>query len=145
MDETPKANAGLFQVEIPGYAALIAVCTRLTDALQAIHTAPRPELPEGVRPDIHRVAAVLSLDSWQEVVRWAATLGVDLRDLTAGELAYLERVTVKTAADWRSRGEGPKYRCQGYILYPLADFHAWRRNGRQTTVGQRQRKGRRVP
>lgn len=143
MNETPKSNPGLFQVEIPGYASLIAACARLAEAIQAIHAAPLPDLPEGVRPDIHRVAAILSLDSWQEVVRWATTLGVDLRDLTAVEFAYLERVTVKTAADWRSRGEGPKYRCQGYILYPLAELHAWRRNGRQTTVGQRQRKGRR--
>jgi hypothetical protein len=87
---------------------------------------------------------VLSLDSWQEVVRWATTLGVDLRDLTGTEFAYLERVTVKTAADWRSKGEGPRYRCQGYILYPLADLHMWRRSGRQNMVGQRQRKGRRA-
>src|ERR1700761_5368339 len=104
MDEMHKATHGLFQIEIPGYASLMEVCARLVDALQAIQATPPPDLPEGVRADIHRVAAVLSLDSWQEIVRWATTLGVDLRDLTATEFAYLERVTVKTAAGWRSRG-----------------------------------------
>ena len=140
----PALPPGTFAVEIPGYADLLAACLGLTEAL---HSATGPilqQVPDGVRPDIYRVAAVLSLGTWQEVVAWAARLSVDLRDLTAKEFSFLEHMGEKTAADWRSQGIGPKYRCEGRILYPLAEVWTWKKNGRQSQVAQKQRRGRRA-
>ncbi len=138
------APLGSIMVEIPGYGDLLSACQTLAGALQAVGKQDGTPPPEGVRPDIHRVAALLSLTAWTEVVSWATKLNVDLRDLTTREFAYLEHMSEGTAADWRSQGVGPRYRCEVRILYPLAEVWAWRKNGRQSQVAQRQRRGRKA-
>ena len=48
--------------------------------------------------------------------------------LTPDELAarYRNKISVRTLANWRSRGDGPKFlRTGGRILYPLAHVLAW--------------------
>ncbi len=134
---------GTFAVEIPGYDALLMACHSLTEALNSTSGPVPQEVPEGVRPDIYRVAAVLSLPTWSDVVTWSARLNVDLRDLTTREFSYLEHVSEKTASEWRTQGIGPKYRCEVRILYPLAEIWEWRKSGRQSQVAQKQRRGRR--
>jgi hypothetical protein len=138
------APLGAVMVEIPGYGALLNACQTLAHALQAVGAQEGTPPPEGVRTDIHRVAALLCLSAWPEVVSWAAKLNVDLRDLTTREFAYLEHMSEGTAAEWRSQGVGPSYRCEVRILYPLAEVWAWKKNGKQSQVAQRQRRGRKA-
>lgn len=136
------AMAGI--LELSGAAKVVEACERLTAALtEAAEPPPRP-VPEGVRPDIHQLVALLSLPTWSDVVSWATRLGVDLRDLTSEEFAYLEHVSEKTAANWRSEGTGPLYRNQGRILYPVSEVFEWRRKGKQRMVSQGARRGRRA-
>jgi hypothetical protein len=97
--------------------------------------------PAGCRSDIHALSACLTMDSWEKVVHAAGTMGVDLRDLTETEIAYLERVKVRTAQRWRSNGTGPKYRNEGSIRCPVRALWEWRRKGEQTSVDQRRTKG----
>lgn len=55
-------------------------------------------------------------------------LSMDDLNLTPEEVAarYKNRITVRTLANWRSRGEGPKFlRAGGRIVYPLKHVLAW--------------------
>jgi hypothetical protein len=79
----------------------------------------------------------------ERVLRWAAPLEVDLRDLVETEVAYAERVAVKTVQRWRSDGDGPPYRNEVGIRYPAAWYWEWRHKGRQTMTAQRATRGRR--
>jgi len=126
-----------------GAGKVVATCERLSSALEAVTVAPAPEVPEGVRQDVHRIGAVLAFPSWDEVVRWATNLSLDLRDLTERELAYLERVSVKLVQRWRTEGTGPAYRNEAGIRYSIRDYWDWRKKGRQTMTAQGCRRGRR--
>jgi len=47
---------------------------------------------------------------------------------------YNETITVRTLANWRSRGEGPEYlKVGGRVLYPLEKVQEW--EGRRTLRG----------
>ena len=97
-------------------------------------------LPPGVRPDLRRITAFLALKpKFEELLR--AADGLDLRDLTERELAYLEGVGVKTVQKWREQGRGPEYRDEAGIRYPLHLYLAWRERGvlRSTKEGRRAR------
>jgi len=129
--------------DVPRAEEIVAACDRLSSVLAAAVSAPVAVIPEGVRPDLHRVAAVLAFSTWEEVVRWATTLSIDLRDLTERELAYFERVSVKLVQRWRTDGTGPTYRNEAGIRYALKDYWDWRRKGRQTMTAQGCRRGKR--
>lgn len=136
--EPPSRLARGMYIEIPGWTDLLAACEGLRAALLAVTSASQDLPPAGVRPGIHKVTALLGLPSWPEVVKWSATLGADLRDLTPKELAYLEQINEATLAKWRSRGGiGPPYRNEGRILYPVEGVYKWRQGGRQENVSQR--------
>jgi hypothetical protein len=120
-----------------GAGQVVEACNRVAAALEAVASSPPAEVPEGIRSDIHRVAALLTLPTWAEVVKLATASSVDLRDLTSKEFAYIEQVEDKTVAKWRSQGTGPLYRCEGKILYPLEEVYQWRRKGRQRMVSQK--------
>lgn len=130
-------------LEAAGAGRMVEACNRLSAALEAASTSPGPDLPLGIRDDFHRVAALLAFPTWEDVVRWAATLNVDLRDLNEKELSHLERVSLKLVQRWRSDGTGPAYRNEAGIRYSLRDVWDWRRRGRQTMTAQRTRRGRR--
>jgi hypothetical protein len=130
-------------LELSGAGRVVEACNHLSAVLEKA-SAPQPrDVPTGVRPDLHRLIALLTLATWSEVLRWATPLEVDLRDLLEAEIAYAERVTVKTAQRWRSDGDGPPYRNEVGIRYPVAWYWEWRRKGRQTMTAQRSTRGRR--
>ncbi len=59
----------------------------------------------------------------------------DAKYLTAQELSdrYRGEISVRTLANWRCLGVGPKYtKVGGRILYPLAEVTSWERS---RTVG----------
>jgi hypothetical protein len=116
-------------LEAPGAGRVVEACNRLSAALEAASLPPGVEVPGGIRVDIYRVAALIAFPGWDEVVRWAATLNVDLKDLNEKELAYLERVSVKLVQRWRTDGTGPAYRNEAGIRYALRDYWQWRRAG----------------
>lgn len=128
---------------VPRFEEIVAACDRLSSALEAAPTTPVPAVPPGARPDLYRVVAVLAFPTWDEIVRWATALAVDLRDLTERELAYLERVSIKLVQKWRTEGTGPVYRNEAGIRYALKDYWDWRRKGRQTMTSQGWRRGNR--
>jgi hypothetical protein len=110
MDQNPLIHfAGSMEaiLEAAGAVRVVEACNRLSTALEAAAIPPVADLPDGVRSDIHRVTALLAFPGWEEVVRWAATLNVDLRDLNERELAHLERVSLKLVQRWRTDGTGP--------------------------------------
>src|ERR1700724_1655922 len=106
-------------LELPGAGRVVEACNHLSAVLEKASVPPPRDLPAGARPDLHRLIALLTLPTWSEVLRWAAPLEVDLRDLVEAEVAYAERVTVKTAQRWRSDGDGPPYRNEVGIRYPV--------------------------
>jgi hypothetical protein len=118
---------------------------RLERALQlqsAAAQAPVEPLPQGIRSSIRRLMAVLALaPTLVEVVRLAD--GLDLRDLTEHELAYLEDVHVATVRKWRLDGKGPEYRNESGISYPVRLYFEWRERGRQRMTSQKATRGRR--
>jgi hypothetical protein len=120
---------------------LVEACTRLAGALEL--ASEHAELPEGVREDFFGLAAVLAFPSWEEVVRWASLLRVDLRDLNERELSHLERVSLKLVQRWRSDGTGPTYRNEAGVRYTAKDVWDWRRRGRQSMTAEGRRRGRR--
>jgi hypothetical protein len=102
------------------------------------------ELPPKCRRDLPQIAVLLSLPKWEDIVRAAAHLKVDLRDLGEVELAWLENVKVKSVQNWRTRALGPSYRNQAGILsYPLRWYYEWREKSRQSSTAQGTRRGRR--
>lgn len=41
---------------------------------------------------------------------------------------YRNKIKIKTLANWRSNGEGPKYvKIGGAVLYPVAELETWER------------------
>ena len=51
-----------------------------------------------------------------------------LADLNDDELVarFKNKITLKTLANWRSRGDGPKFtRAGGRILYPVVSVKEW--------------------
>jgi hypothetical protein len=146
MDQNPLIHfAGSMEaiLEAAGAGRVVEACNRLSAALETAAIPPVADLPDGVRSDIHRVTALLAFPGWEEVVRWAATLNVDLRDLNERELAHLERVSLKLVQRWRTDGTGPTYRNEAGIRYSLRDVWDWRRRARQTMTAQGTRRGRR--
>jgi hypothetical protein len=125
-----------------GAGRVVEACNRLAAALEGATPPPTADLPSGVRADIHRVAVLLSFTTWDEIIRWAATLNVDLRDLNERELSHLERVSTKLVQRWRTEGTGPAYRNQAGIRYSLREVWDWRRRGKQTMTAQGTRRGR---
>jgi hypothetical protein len=109
-------------LELSGAGKVVEACNRLATALEALRVPAPAELPDGVRHDIHRLTAVLAFPTWEEVVRWAAVQGVDLRDLTEPELAYIERVSPRRPATGAPRGIGPAYRNKAGIRYPAREL-----------------------
>jgi hypothetical protein len=105
----------------------------------------QPELPAKCRRDLPQIAVLLSLPKWDDIVKAAARLGIDLRDLGETELAWLENVKVKSVQNWRSRALGPPYRNQAGILsYPLRWYYEWREKSRQSSTSQGTRRGRKA-
>ena len=101
-------------------------------------------LPPGCRKDLPQISALLTLSSWDEVVRTAAALGVDLRPLNDREVAWLLGIKLRTVRSWRGKGVGPDYHNQGGMLaYPTRWLFEWQERGRQTTTSQGTRRGRR--
>ena len=105
---------------------------------------PQPDRHPKVRETIDRITVVLTAASWPEGAQLATAIDADLRDLNEHELAYLERVTVRTVRTWRTAGTGPKYRNEAGIGYPIAELWAWRKKGLQSSTAQRVRRGRRA-
>ena len=130
-------------LELSGAKHVVEACNRLSSILDSLAAESPQDIPKGARPDIHRLMAVLTFQTWEEVIRWAGVLNVDLRDLVESEIAYSERVTLKTAQRWRTEGDGPPYRNEAGIRYPVLWYWEWRRKGRQTTTAQRATRGRR--
>jgi hypothetical protein len=130
-------------LELSGAGRVVEACNHLSAVLEKASAPQRRDLPAGVRPDLHRLIGLLTLPTWSEVLRWAAPLEVDLRDLVEAEVAYGERVTVKTVQRWRCDGDGPAYRNEVGIRYPVAWYWEWRHKGRQTMTAQRSTRGRR--
>jgi hypothetical protein len=130
-------------LELSGAGRVVGACNHLSAALEKASSPQPRDLPAGMRPDLHRLIALLTLSTWSDVLRWAGPLEVDLRDLVEVEVAYAERVTVKTAQRWRSNGDGPPYRNEVGIRYPVAWYWEWRHKGRQTMTAQRATRGRR--
>ena len=130
--------------KLSGVTRVIEACERLSSILASLKTGPPEDVPPGARSDIHRLMAVLTFPTWDEVVRWATLLNIDLRDLVETEIAYSERVTLKTAQRWRTDGDGPPYRNEVGIRYPVLWYWEWRRKGRQTMTAQRVTRGRRT-
>lgn len=114
---------------------VVEACRNLTASLAPTYSSQ--PTPPGVRLEILGLSAVLPCPSWDEVIRWATNLQVDLRDINERELAFLERVSVKLVQKWRTDGTGPAYRKTGGIRYGVRDYWEWRRRGRQTITGQR--------
>jgi hypothetical protein len=105
----------------------------------------QPELPAKCRRDLPQIAVLLSLPKWDDIVKTAGRLGIDLRDLGEVELAWLENVKVKSVQNWRSRALGPSYRNQAGILsYPLRWYYEWREKSRQSSTAQGARRGRKA-
>jgi hypothetical protein len=145
MEGNPLAVfAGSMQalLEAAGAGKVVEACNRLASVLEAAIRPPVTNLPDGIRPELHRVAAILAFPTWEEVVRWGTTLEVDLRDLNEKELSHLERVSLKLVQRWRTDGNGPPYRNEAGIRYSLRDVWDWRRRGRQTMTAQGTRRGR---
>lgn len=144
-DPLPSFSGALDAVlELSGASRVVEACTRLATLLEHLSSITQPDdLPEGVRPNLPNLVALLTLPTWDEVIRWATLLQIDLRDLTEAEVAYAERVTVKTAQRWRSDGNGPPYRNEVGIRYPVSWYWDWRRKGRQTMTAQKATRGRR--
>jgi len=118
--------------------------TQLERAVQvrlALELPVEPEpLPPGVRSNLRELTALLALSpSLEEMLRLAR--GLDLRDLSEAEVAYLERVNTKTVQKWRTDGTGPAYRNEAGIRYPLKWYWEWREKGRQRLTTQRVRRG----
>ena len=130
-------------LELSGARRVVEACNRLVAVLDFLATPPPEDLPAGSRPDLHRLMAVLTFQTWDEVIRWATLLHLDLRDLVEAEIAYSERVTLKTVQRWRTEGDGPAYRNEVGIRYPVSWYWEWRRKGRQTMTAQRATRGRR--
>lgn len=122
---------------------LVRQLERAVELQSAAGTSAEPEpLPTGVRPGLRELAAVMALSpSADEMLRLAR--GLDLRDLSEAEVAYLERVTVKTVQKWRTDGTGPAYRNEAGIRYPLRWYWDWREKGRQRLTAQKVRRGNR--
>jgi hypothetical protein len=145
MDGSPLTHfAGSMEaiLEAAGAGKVVEACNRLSAALEAAALPLASDLPEGIRENFHRVAALLAFPAWEEVVRWAATLNVDLRDLNERELSHLERVSLKLVQRWRTEGTGPAYRNEAGIRYSLREVWDWRRRGKQTMTAQGTRRGR---
>lgn len=136
-----------------GLDSLKALLSEELDRLRAALELPpgalcelKIELPKGCRRDLHRLMVLLSLSSWDAVVRAATSLQMDLRDFGEAEMAWLENVKVKTIQGWRMRGIGPPYRNQaGMIAYPARWYYEWREKSRQLSTAQGTRRGNRRP
>jgi hypothetical protein len=128
-------------LELSGAGRVVDACQQLAAVLKEVSAPPPTGAPDGCRHDLHRLLTVLTLPSWDEVVRWAAALSIDLRDLLEAEIAYAERVTVKTAQRWRIDGTGPPYRNEAGIRYPASWYWDWRRRGRQSSTAQKTTRG----
>jgi hypothetical protein len=64
-------------------------------------------------------------------------MALNIQYLTPEELCdrWRGKVTVKTLANWRSKGEGPDYtKAGGAVLYRLEDIHAYEEAPRRTLV-----------
>ena len=133
-----------------GLDSLKALLSEELDRLRAALELPpgalaEVELPRGCRRDLARIMALLSLPSWDAVIRAATSLQVDLRDLHEVEMSWLENVKVKTVQGWRVSGIGPPYRNQaGMIAYPVRWYYEWREKSRQSSTAQGARRGRRI-
>src|SRR5689334_14879368 len=73
-------------LELSGARRVVEACNRLASVLDSLATPPPEDLPAGTRPDLHRLMAVLTFPTWEEVVRWATLLHLDLRDLVEAEI-----------------------------------------------------------
>jgi hypothetical protein len=128
-------------LEAAGADRVVEACNRLASALEGVPQSE--ELPKGIRGDFFGLAAVLAFSTWEEVVRWATVLKIDLRDLNERELSHLERVSLKLVQRWRSDGTGPTYRNEAGVRYTAKDVWDWRRRGRQSMTSEGRRRGRR--
>ena len=135
---------------ITDFAATLARVPHLAERLeralelQSASAAPAPiePLPHGIRSSIRRLMAIFALaPTFAEVIHLAD--GLDLRDLTEHELAYLEDVHVATVRKWRLDGKGPEYRNESGISYPVRLYFEWRERGRQRMTSQKATRGRR--
>lgn len=140
MTEPIESFAGALSalLEVPRLAEQLRRNLELAEALVRPHDE-RP-LPPGVRSDIGRIAAALAFaPSLPELLRYSDL--VDFRDLNENELAYLERLSLKTVRRWRTQGTGPEYRCEAGISYPIRWLWEWRERGRQRLTSQKKRRG----
>jgi hypothetical protein len=149
-EQEPSAPGNPVEPFTASLAALLevpALTESLRRAVEVANAVGRPAgeeapLPPGVRADIGRIAGALAFaPSFAEIMRFADTL--DLRDLNEMEVAYLERVSLKTVQRWRTQGTGPEYRCEAGILYPIRWLMEWRARGRQRMTAQKKTRGRR--
>ena len=125
-------------LEVPRLAEQLRRNLEIAEALVGPHG--ERSLPPGVRSDIGRIAAALAFaPSLPELLRYSDL--VDFRDLNENELAYLERLSLKTVRRWRTQGTGPEYRCEAGISYPIRWLWEWRERGRQRFTGQKKTRG----
>lgn len=101
-----------------------------------------PDLPTACRPCLPMIQAALLVDFSDDQFLALSRQGIDLRDLSETEIAWLEDVKVKTVQTWRRDGSGPPYRKQGDgerapVVYPILSLRDWRRAHRATNTTQR--------
>ena len=138
------------EVVVIGLDSLKDLLREELERFRASLEAPGPsdlqsELPARCRRDLPQIALLLSLPKWDEVIKAASRLGIDLRDLGEAEIAWLENVKVKSVQNWRSRALGPSYRNQAGILsYPVRWYYEWREKSRQSSTAQGARRGRKA-
>ena len=135
-------------LEVGRAGELLRGIERLTHVLESFQPgsdSPSP-VPTGVRDVIGHVGVLLAVATAKtELQSLAGQFKVDLRDLNETEVAYLERVSIKTVRDWRTNGTGPAYRNEAGIRYPILWLWEWRQKGRQTMTSQKATRGRRHP
>jgi hypothetical protein len=54
-------------LELAGAGRVVEACNRLASVLETLKAPPHPDLPDGARPDLYRLLAILTLPSWEEV------------------------------------------------------------------------------
>ena len=148
--QNEEKNKPMTEVVVIGLDSLKALLGEELERLRLALEIPQgthleAELPKGCRRDLPRLMILLSLPTWDAIVRASAQLKVDLRDLNESEMAWAENVKTKTVQGWRMRGTGPPYRNQaGLLAYPVRWYYEWRENGRQSSTSQGTRRGRKI-
>jgi hypothetical protein len=129
-------------LELSGASRVIDACTRLTTALESLKAVNLSEIPEGVRPEIHGLVAILAFPRGKKSFAGRRP-SPSISETSMRRRSLISRgVKPKTVREWRTLGTGPAYRNEAGIRYPVRELWTWRQKGRQTITAQRVRRGR---